>query len=101
MSTEFRTSIKDTLANKDWWGKNLAGVKDLLPLTWTHMQNLNGLQIGYKMKLLGIDWRNQDEFGRVMVFFEKIGLMQRQNVYQIRVNPNWEFHPEAFDSLGN
>lgn len=55
--------------------------------------------MGFQMKLMGIDWRTDAEFGRVMVFFESIGLMQRQNVYQVRCNPNWEFSPAMFEDL--
>jgi len=63
------------------------------------MANVNGLALGFQMKTLGIDWRSQEEFGRVMVFFEKIGLMQRQALMQIRCNPHWEFSSTMFDEL--
>lgn len=76
----------ETLGNIKWLVKNEAAIKDMLPKTWTHMNNLNGLQMGYKMKLIGIDWRSQDEFGQVMVYLEKIGFMLRQNKYQVRAN---------------
>jgi hypothetical protein len=89
------------LANKDWWDKNTGAVKEMLPKTWTHMENINGMRIGFAMKLIGIDWRNENDFGRVMIFFERIGIMQRQNVYQLRVNPHWEFTPEMFDNLSS
>lgn len=101
MSQELQTAIKATLANKEWWTKNTAAVKDMLPSTWTHMENVNGLQLGFKMKLLGIDWRSEQEFAKVMIFFEKVGIMERQNMYQIRACHNWEFHPEMFDNLSS
>jgi len=63
---------------------NTEKLKGLLPETWTHMNNLNGLKIGYGLKLLGIDWRSEDEFGKIMVWLEKIGIMIRQNTYQVR-----------------
>jgi hypothetical protein len=90
----FRQAVADTLANEEWWKKNTEAVKKMLPLTWTHIANLEGLKIGFAMKLIGLDWRTQDQFGRIMVFFEKIGVMQRQNVYHVRANPDWAFKPE-------
>lgn len=85
---------------EQWWKDNLSVIKDkLLPATWTHMANLEGMKMGFQMKLMGIDWRSSDEFGRVMVFFENIGLMQRNNYMQVRCNPNWEFSPAMFEEL--
>ena len=59
----------------------------MLPATFTHMGNLNGLQLGFKLKLLGVDWRSENEFGRIMVYLEKIGMMLRDGV-TVRRNPH-------------
>ena len=72
--------IQDTLGNQKWMEGNAAKVKALLPETWTHVANLNGLQIGFGLKLIGIDWRSENEFGRCMVFFERCGLMKRDGL---------------------
>lgn len=81
------SAMRDTLGNKHWLALNEPKLRDLLPETWTHMDNLNGLQIGYRLKLLGVDWRSEHEFALVMLFLEKVGIMQRQNDYQVRANP--------------
>lgn len=80
-------NLIDTLGNKTWLKENEAKIKEMLPETWTHMENLNGLKLGFHLKLIGVDWRSQDEFGRVMLFLEKIGMLQRQNGYHVRANP--------------
>lgn len=72
--------LEDTLGNQKWMEENSAKVKELLPETWTHIRNLNGLQIGFHLKLLGIDWRSENEFGKCMVFFERVGLMKRDGL---------------------
>jgi hypothetical protein len=84
---EKAVNLKDTLGNEQWLRANEKAVKDMLPETWTHMNNLNGLQLGFKMKLLGIDWRSEDEFGRVMVFLERIGFMLRDGM-TVKRNPH-------------
>lgn len=89
MSQQIR--LADTLGNEQWLRENEAKVKALFPDTWTHMENLNGMQIGFQFKLLGIDWRNEQEFGRCMVYLEKLGFLQRQNGLQVRANPSTIF----------
>lgn len=44
------------------------------------MNNLNGPRLGLQLKLLGIDWRSEDESGRVIVFLERIGFMLRDGM---------------------
>lgn len=83
-------TLAATLGNKDWLARNEDGIKKLLPDTWTHAENLGPmiLKIGFGIKVLGVPWSTTEEFGRIMVFFERIGLMQRQNGYQVRANPS-------------
>jgi hypothetical protein len=118
---EKAVNLKDTLGNEQWLRANEKAVKDMLPETWTHMNNLNGLQLGFKMKLLGIDWRSEDEFGRVMVFLERIGFMSFTAFSLARshcslpsvsfkftafsfccrtVTPNYRLQPTALTGLG-
>lgn len=77
---ESEMGLQDTLGNQQWMEANADKVKKILPETWTHIANLNGLQIGFNLKLLGIDWRSEDEFGKCMVFFERAGLMKRDGI---------------------
>lgn len=73
--------LRDTLGNEQWIRDNASKIKEALPETWTDVRNINSmLQLGYRLKLIGIDWRSEDEFGRCMVFFERIGLMKRNGI---------------------
>lgn len=83
-------SLKSTIGNEQWMRENESALKKLLPDTWTHMDNLSGqpiLKTAFGFKLLGIDWRSAQEFEKVMVYLEKLGILQRQNGYQVRANP--------------
>lgn len=80
-------SLKDTLGNEAWLRENEVKIKSLLPQTLTLATNINGLQLGFSLKLLGVDWRSPDEFGKIMVFLEKIGILHRENGYQVMANP--------------
>lgn len=80
-------NLQDTLGNDEWLRANENALKDMLPETWTHINNLNGLQLGFNMKLLGIDWRSEEEFGLIMVFLELINFMLRDGV-TVKRNPH-------------
>lgn len=80
-------SLVSTLGNSAWLRDNETNLREMLPDTWTLMTNLNGVQIGFRLKLIGVDWRNEDEFSRVMIFLEKVGIMQRKD-YLVRRNPD-------------
>ena len=79
--------LKDTLGNEQWLKDNEAAIHELLPDTWTHMNNLNGLQLGFKLKQLGVDWQSENDFGKIMVYLEKIGMMLRDGM-TVRRNPH-------------
>lgn len=79
--------LKKILSDPDWVRENEPKIKELLPETWTLMTNLDPLKIGFGFKLLGIDWHNEDEFGWVMVYLEKTGILQRKD-YLVRANPD-------------
>lgn len=70
-------SLVDTLGNEDWLQKNENKIKEILPETWTDIRNLCPVTIGNRLKALGIEWHSDDEFGEMMVFFEKTGIMLR------------------------
>jgi len=81
------SDLIDTLGNTQWLKQNETNIKALLPDVWTHMENLNGLKLAFGFKLVGIEWKSENEFGRIMLFLEKVGILQRTNGYQIRANP--------------
>jgi len=81
--------LTDTLGNQEWLKDNEEKIKELLPETWTHMANLDGMKLGFQLKVLGIEWHGE-EFGQVMLFLEKIGFMLREDL-KVRRNPNTIF----------
>lgn len=79
--------LQSTIGNDEWLRKNEKALKEIFPNTWTHMGNLNGLQIAFKFKLLGVDWRSEEQFSKVMVYLEKVKIIIREG-YTIKANPN-------------
>lgn len=83
-------SLLTTIGNKEWLCEHESAIKKLLPDTWTHAENMAGefiLKTAWGFKLLGIDWRSYDEFGKIVLYLERVGILQRQNGYQVRANP--------------
>ena len=73
-------SLTNTLGNSDWIAKHANELRGIFPLTWTHILNLNLLGIGFKFKVIGIDWRSEEEFAKTMVFLEKAGIYHREGI---------------------
>ena len=76
-----------TLGDHTWVWEHRRELLEMLPETWTHIQNLNGLALGFELKLLGVDWRTDDEFGLCMMVLERFGIMLRQDGYLVKRNP--------------
>lgn len=79
--------MNTTLGNPRWLRDNETKIKDMFPKTWTHMDNLNIVSMGFKLKLLGVDWRSKDQLLKSILFLERTGFLIRQNKYQVRANP--------------
>jgi hypothetical protein len=93
MQPDFTT----TLGNVAWLAENESAIKETLPEQWTPIVEFGqagALKVGFKLKLLGVDWRSQQEFGKIMVYLEKIGFMQRDGM-MIRRNPASVFPVQA------
>lgn len=80
------SNLKETICDINWLQENEDKIKKLLPEVWTHMHNINALKIGFGLKILGIDWRSHSEFGSIMVFLEKAGIIVRQRTYQVKAS---------------
>jgi hypothetical protein len=72
--------LQNTIGNEEWMKENENAIKEMLPDTWTHISNFNGLHLGYNLKLLGVDWQSEKEFSLIMTYLEKIGMMLREGV---------------------
>lgn len=71
-------TLQSTIGNDAWMHANAAKIRASLPEEWTTADQSLMLSIGFKLKLLGIDWRSEKEFGGCMVLLEKVGLMERR-----------------------
>ena len=80
-------TIHDTLGSLSWLRVNEVGIKALLPDAWTPIINLDGVRLGSGLKLLGVDWRGQEEFGKILFFLEHIGFLER-NGLTVKKNPH-------------
>lgn len=86
--------LNDTLGNEEWLHKNETALKEVLPETWTHMGNVNMPQIGFRLKLLGVDFRTIDQLAEAMASMEQIKLLIREG-YTVRRNPHPIFKETA------
>jgi len=77
LETTIMANIRETIFDDDWLLAHQGKIKELFPATWTHVNKINGLQIGYYLKLSGIDWRSEEDFSLVCSALEHQGLILR------------------------
>jgi hypothetical protein len=78
--------LTQTLGNQAWLTANMNKLLDLFPQTWTFETNLSLVQIGFNLKLIGVDWRSPEELVNIMVFAEKSKLLIRDG-RTVKANP--------------
>lgn len=72
--------FKDTLLSLKWLESNREGLINLFPETWTHVANINPLKIMFNFKLLGVDWRSEEEFKVIMDYLVDIKFILRDGL---------------------
>ena len=70
----------ELLRDTTWLKSNEKRLKEIFPKVWTHSANMNMLGVGYRLKLVGIDWRSQDQLASVLTFLTRIGIVEVQNM---------------------
>jgi hypothetical protein len=79
--------LKASLGSPEWMRENLSKLKAIFPETWTHSENVSMLKWGYQLKVVGVDWRSEQELVNVMVYLTKVGVVQVNNEQLIRRAP--------------
>lgn len=80
----------DTLGNDKWLKRNEDKIRDMLPEKWTPIYDIGPLSIGFKLKLLGVSWTTDAEFGLTMAFLYHKKIMLLEDNLVVR-NPNKVF----------
>ena len=83
-------SLQETLGNDAWMKTNLEAIRSWFPVQWEYPSPDFMHQVGFKMKLLGIDWRENTDLGKAFAFFERTGIIERNGIpptIQIRRRP--------------
>ena len=68
------------LTDINWLKENETDIKNLLPETWTHVQNISVLKIGFGLKLLGVNWQTEDELSKILVYLIRLGMIERDKM---------------------
>ncbi len=81
MTTE---ALISTIANAEWMEKNRNALLQLFPETWTHTANINFLAVRYSLKLLGVDFRSEEEFVYCLVKLDQAKVILRDGATLLR-----------------
>jgi hypothetical protein len=73
-------TLQNTLGSKTWVSANREKLRKLLPETWTHPANFNVVGFSFQLKLLGVDWRSEEELATVFAFLERTKILLRDGI---------------------
>jgi len=79
-------SFEQTLGSKDWLNQNETALREMFPETWTHVENMKLLPIMYRLKTLGVDWREENEIPEILTFFRNAGVYAMNASKQVMRN---------------
>ena len=88
--------LTHTLFDLDWLRNHESTLKSVLPTTSTHIQNFDTLKFGYRLKLMGIDWRSTDDLAFILVHLTRIGILVQIDMYHVQANPNSIFDEKTY-----
>lgn len=78
---------KDNLYSLHWLIENHENLMNLLPATYTHEDNLDFVQFGFSLSLLGVHFENKEDLEEIILYLESLNLLNRKNEFLIVRNP--------------
>lgn len=66
--------LRSTLGNPQWLAANRAAITSILPTDWKPAIDYV-LPIGYRLKLLGVEWSTESELIKIMDYLQRIHLI--------------------------
>lgn len=79
-------NLEQTLDDDQWVRAHEDQIREMLPETWTHVSNIDQVRFGFRMKVLGIDWKSYADLGAIFAALERKRIMIRDGVI-VRYNP--------------
>jgi hypothetical protein len=74
---------KNNLYSVEWITQHHDILMDALPDIWTHIENVDYLIFGLKLKILNVPWNTREDLTSILQYLESINLIHRKNEYQI------------------
>ena len=71
-------ALFETIGDRQWVNENKNKIIDLFPETFTHISNINWLAIRFQLKLMGINYRTDEEVAKILAWCEKNKLLFKQ-----------------------
>lgn len=68
-------SIEQTLGNQSWTTAHRQQLRDLFPIEPVKVSMELFLSVGFKLKLMGVDWRDQNDLPKMFSFLQRIELV--------------------------
>lgn len=98
MFDTIRDNWQRTILNQEWLEKHEADLRALYPQDWKLVENFDGFKTGASLKKMGVLWNSPYELSALLVYMEKIKIVQRSEIGYIRANPNSIFERQETNS---
>lgn len=72
-------TLASTLGSREWIEANQEKLRDLFSRDGEAVTQRYLLMIGFKLKLMGVDWRTYDELVKTLIFLRKAGIAAVSN----------------------
>jgi len=72
--------LNETVGDAEWLDENRKALLNMLPETWTHVANVNFIALRYQLKLIGVDFRSDNELAFCLAALEKASILQRSGI---------------------
>lgn len=80
-----------TIGNQEWLSANEEKLKSFFSADWTPLDSIKALPLAFWLKCNGVGFRDEDEFGKVMTFITRLGIIEYKEPHLFRANPNRVF----------
>lgn len=81
------------IKSPEWLSENEETLRKLFSQEWKEYTQADALRMGFQLKLMGIDWRSEMEFGKAMVILISTGVVmtrhQPDGALELKANPIW------------
>lgn len=73
--------LRATLGSDEWMRRNYRALLSLIPPDWCPLNETTANALGLDLKVRGVNWNGPQQLARVIIYFERVGILVRAGGY--------------------